>query len=62
MAQESIAGYRFASEEGPVKRSARGRVCEEAGCSTILSIYNDGDHCARHEPMTPPRMRGVKIA
>lgn len=25
-----------------------GRVCEEASCRTILSIYNDSTRCARH--------------
>jgi hypothetical protein len=62
MDDTSIVGYRFSSEEGSVPRFASGRVCSEEGCATRLSIYNDGDFCARHEPMTTMRTRGVKIA
>lgn len=35
------------------------RVCEEPGCDTVLSRYNEFDFCARHQPMVFPRMRGV---
>ena len=40
--------------------SARGprRVCEEPGCATVLSRYNEFDFCALHQPMVVPRMRG----
>jgi hypothetical protein len=37
-------------------------VCAEPGCTTKLSIYNDGECCALHEVMSVPRMRGKKIA
>jgi hypothetical protein len=62
MNDTSVVGYRFDSEEGSVRRFANGRVCANGECSTRLSIYNDGDFCARHEPMTTLRTRGVKIA
>lgn len=62
MDETSIVGFRFSSEEGSVKLSATGRVCSHETCGTRLSIYNDGDFCARHEPMTTLRTRGVKIA
>jgi hypothetical protein len=62
MDETSVVGYRFSSEEGSVRRFPNGRVCTEEGCTTRLSIYNDGDFCARHEPMTTLRTRGVKIA
>jgi hypothetical protein len=62
MDDSSIVGHRFSSEEGSVPRFPTGRVCGQEGCSTRLSIYNDGDFCARHEPMTTMRTRGVKIA
>lgn len=58
----SISGSRFSSEEGTVKQFPGGRVCANESCATVLSIYNDGDFCARHEPMTTMRTRGVKIA
>ena len=62
MEDATIVGYRFDSEEGSVRQFATGRVCVEPSCSTRLSIYNDGNHCSRHEPMTTLRTRGVKIA
>lgn len=62
MDDASIVGIRFSSEEGAIKRFATGRVCLHEDCGTRLSIYNDGDFCARHEPMTTQRTRGVKIA
>ncbi len=62
MSDTSVIGYRFDSEEGSVRRFATGRVCSHDPCTTHLSIYNDGAFCARHEPMTTLRTRGVKIA
>ena len=47
-------------EEQPSRLSPAGRVCVEQGCPTVLSRYNDGEHCALHAPMVVPRMRGVK--
>jgi hypothetical protein len=44
------------------RRLGTSRVCQEKGCSTRLSIYNDGDHCSLHAPMVTPRTRGKKIA
>ncbi len=38
--------------------STEARVCEEPGCATRLSRYNEFDHCALHQPMVVPRMRG----
>jgi hypothetical protein len=35
------------------RKAAAGRVCAEGACSTVLSIYNDGDHCWEHTPRTP---------
>jgi hypothetical protein len=34
------------------------RICEDAGCDTFLSRYNDAQFCALHQPMITPRMRG----
>ena len=39
-------------------REGARRICEEPGCTTVLSRYNDLDHCALHQPMVVPRMRG----
>jgi len=38
--------------QGP-SRSASGRICADGACSTVLSIYNAGDHCWEHTPRTP---------
>ena len=35
----------------PVPRYQEGRDCEELGCSTVLSVYNDGNRCWAHRPM-----------
>jgi hypothetical protein len=35
----------------PVPRFDAGRVCEVAGCWTVLSVYNDGERCWSHRPM-----------
>ena len=43
-------------------RDKSSRVCQEKGCKTRLSIYNDGQHCSLHAPMITPRTRGKKIA
>lgn len=34
------------------------RVCVEPECNTVLSRYNEFDHCSLHQPMVVPRMRG----
>jgi hypothetical protein len=48
--------------EPGARTSRRGRVCSEPGCTTRLSIYNDADRCALHQPMESLRTRGRKIA
>jgi hypothetical protein len=37
------------------------RTCDEPGCATVLSRYNDYDYCSLHQPMVVPRMRGKII-
>jgi hypothetical protein len=44
------------------KSFGRDRICRQAGCSTKLSMYNNGKYCFQHEPMAVPRTRGKKIA
>jgi hypothetical protein len=38
-------------------RAARGRVCDEPGCDTVLSTYNSASMCWMHErpPFRPAR-------
>lgn len=40
-----------ALDGSPVPRFDQGRTCEEPGCATVLSVYNDGTHCWNHRPM-----------
>jgi hypothetical protein len=35
----------------PVPRFDEGRTCEDPGCRTVLSVYNDGTRCWSHRPM-----------
>jgi hypothetical protein len=35
----------------PVQRFQEGRSCDEPGCNTLLSVYNDGTRCWAHRPM-----------
>lgn len=51
------AGERDAFEGTP-RTVYTPRVCEESGCETLLSRYNDFDFCSLHAPMFVPRMRG----
>lgn len=55
-----VRGERVTSVEGRTRRTRAGRVCEQGGCETRLSIYNDGDRCSLHAPMVVPRTRGRK--
>jgi len=48
--------------ERPSKSFGRDRTCRHPGCTTKLSMYNNGKYCFQHEPMAVPRTRGRKIA
>jgi hypothetical protein len=62
MGDRSMSGERISSAESSARRATSGRVCQEKGCTTRLSMYNDGQHCSLHAPMVTPRTRGKKIA
>jgi hypothetical protein len=62
MSDASVAAHPISGNDRPSKKFKAGRVCRQAGCETVLSIYNDGKYCYQHEPMTTPRVRGKKIA
>jgi hypothetical protein len=62
MDDRGVSGERVTSADVPSRRWRAGRVCQEKGCSTRLSIYNDADRCSLHAPMAVPRTRGTKIA
>ncbi len=62
MGDRSMSGERISSDDRGSHRYKSERVCQEKGCKTRLSIYNDGQHCSLHAPMITPRTRGKKIA
>jgi hypothetical protein len=46
---DSVGGQMLGKERGRVMAFAAGRVCEEKGCHTRLSIYNSRSRCAAHD-------------
>lgn len=53
-----VQAERFTSIERNLPIAQVGRVCDEPGCVTQLSVYNEQDYCALHAVMVVPRMRG----
>jgi len=53
-----VLGERFTSTDRQNAPAIAGRVCQDPGCCTRLSIYNDMEFCSLHAPMVVPRMRG----
>ena len=39
-----------------------GRVCEEPGCETALSIYNRSSRCWQHTDIRFPNYRGKRLS
>jgi hypothetical protein len=62
MSDRSVQGTPFGGSDRPSRSFGKGRVCNESGCETRLSMYNQGKFCSAHEPMSVPRTRGKKIA
>jgi len=46
---DAIGGQLLGAQRRPGPTFARGRVCSEAGCKTVLSIYNSNSRCAIHD-------------
>jgi hypothetical protein len=40
-----------------MKVSPQGRVCQNEGCATVLSIYNSSADCSMHERRTTKSVR-----
>ena len=55
MSEASVGAKPISGNDRPSKRFKPGHVCNQAGCGTELSIYNDGKYCYQHEPMSVPR-------
>jgi hypothetical protein len=58
----SIGGQAFTTYGRPSKAFPEGRVCGEASCDTVLSIYNESEYCYQHDCGAAPRLRGRKSA
>ena len=59
---QSIGGWNLDGRGPSSKLYKRGRQCGEAGCGTVLSIYNPGRYCSEHEPKKSPRLVGRKAS
>jgi hypothetical protein len=62
VADRVVRATSLSGNDRPSRSFGSGRVCREPGCTTRLSIYNNGKFCYQHEPMIVPRTRGKKIA
>jgi hypothetical protein len=62
MREESISlrGAPVRSLPRPNRTYARGRVCAEEGCGTVISIYNRSRYCWLHEPLRYHALKGRK--
>jgi hypothetical protein len=60
--ERAIGATPITGSATPPRSFPKGRVCNETGCETRLSIYHEGQYCYRHERPTTMRMRGKKIA
>jgi len=46
---ESVGGELVGASRGRVLRFQAGRICQEPGCRTRLSVYNSRSRCALHD-------------
>ncbi len=60
MAEERYRGAAVRPLPRPNKQYTRGRVCDEPGCQTRLSIYNKWRFCWQHEPVHTYAPRGKR--
>jgi hypothetical protein len=61
MSERSLGSSVLGGGERPSKSFGRDRNCRYLGCTTKLSMYNNGKYCCQHEPVAVPRTRGRKI-
>jgi len=60
MSDERFRGASVRNLPRPNKTYAAGRVCEEPGCETKLSIYSKWKYCWQHEPVHQYVPRGKR--
>jgi hypothetical protein len=60
MSEHSHGAKPLSGSDRPSRVAKPGRVCKEPECEVVLSVYNGGKYCSKHEPMIVPRTRGKK--
>jgi hypothetical protein len=45
----------------PSQSQQVGRVCAAEGCTTTLSVYNEGPTCWQHTDLNFPALRGKRL-
>lgn len=53
ISQQILKGQPIEYGKTPNKTQPKGRICEQEGCTTPLSIYNPNKTCRPHTPMVP---------
>jgi hypothetical protein len=46
----------------PNQPQAAGRICDQPGCDTTLSIYNRSSRCWQHTDIAFPNYRGKRLS
>lgn len=59
MAELTMRATRPGNRARRPKAHKAGRVCGAAGCTTLISRYNQSEYCFTHAPVKYPRLRGV---
>jgi hypothetical protein len=57
-----MQGTRPGRRPRPSKTTPTGRVCDQPGCTTGLSIYNPKSRCWQHTEIAFPNFRGKRLA
>jgi hypothetical protein len=57
-----VKGTRPGHLPEPSRQTTTGRICAADGCSTRLSVYNDGRFCWQHTDLAFPNYRGKRLA
>jgi hypothetical protein len=53
-----VEAKRLQGSPRKTKQYEVGRVCDEDGCNSIMSRYNENKQCFQHAPLKQPRIRG----
>ena len=59
--QSAIRAERPQELAKPNRIYSKGRICDEPGCESRISMYNRNDRCWLHLGLKVPRVRGRKL-